>query len=244
MVAIEKPHKFKIDPDREKIPRLHNGDRLTRAEFERRYNAMPNTKKAELIEGVVYMPSPVSHKSHGRPHAYLLTAVGVYHAGTTGTDLSDNATVRLDLDNEPQPDILLRIEKNAGGSSIVDEDGYIQGSPELVAEIANSTASYDMHDKLNAYRRNGVQEYLVWLVGEQKIHWFVLNAGEYQQLQPDGDGIVKSGILPGLWLNTKALLDDELDAVLATIQTGLKSSEHKAFVTQLSSTQQQEKIEE
>lgn len=233
MIAIEKSDKSKTNRDEKKVPRLQNGDRLTRAEFERRYSAMPNTKKAELIEGVVYMPSPVSHKNHGKPHAYLLTAFGVYHASTTGTDLSDNATVRLDLDNEPQPDILLRIEKNAGGSSLVDEDGYIQGSPELVAEIANSTASYDMHDKLNAYRRNGVQEYLVWLVGEQKIHWFALQEDEYQQLKADDDGVVKSHILPGLWINIKALLDNELGLVLATVQAGLQSSEHKAFAAQL-----------
>jgi len=164
MITIEKSDKGQTNSDVKRILRLQNGDRLTRSEFERRYNAMPTTKKAELIEGVVYIPSPVNHKAHGEPHANLLTMLGVYRIGTLGTELSDSATVRLDLDNEPQPDILLRIQKAAGGSSIVDKDGYIQGSPEFIAEIANSTASYDMHDKLNAYRRNGVQEYLVWLV--------------------------------------------------------------------------------
>ena len=38
---------------------LEHGDHLTREEFERRYEAMPHVRKAELIEGVVYMPSPV-----------------------------------------------------------------------------------------------------------------------------------------------------------------------------------------
>jgi len=239
MITIEKSDKGQTNSDVKRILRLQNGDRLTRSEFERRYNAMPTTKKAELIEGVVYMPSPVNHKAHGEPHANLLTMLGVYRIGTLGTELSDSATVRLDLDNEPQPDILLRIQKAAGGSSIVDKDGYIQGSPEFIAEIANSTASYDMHDKLNAYRRNGVQEYLVWLVKDQQIRWYHLEKGEYQQLEQDDQGVVKSHALSGLWLNTKALLDDDLGAALATVQAGLQSPEHQAFVNQL-----QEKLKE
>ena len=199
MITIDTPNTIEKRNSSSKVPRLQNGDRLTRTEFERRYRTMPHTKKAELIEGIVYRPSPVSHKNHGKPHAYLLTTLGVYHAGTTGTDLSDNATVRLDLDNEPQPDILLRIQKGAGGASIVDKEGYIKGAPELIAEIANSTASYDMHDKLNAYRRNGVQEYLVWLVEDQQLHWFALDQSEYRPLPIDKQGIVKSQVFPGLW---------------------------------------------
>lgn len=239
MVAIEKPHKSKTNPDGKKIPRLHNGDRLTRAEFERRYNAMPNTKKAELIEGIVYMPSPVSHRDHSRPHAQIMALFGVYYLNTKGTDLGDNATVRLDLDNEPQPDILLRIIKDADGSSIVDEDGYIQGSPELVVEIANSTASYDMHDKLNTYRRNGVQEYIVWLVGDGELLWYTLKDGEYRLLEADDEGTLRSLVFPGLWLNLPAILAGDLSGALATVQAGIQSPEHQRFVSQL-----QEKLKE
>ena len=134
---------------REPIPPLCAGDRLTRPEFERRYSAMPSMKKAELIEGVVYMPSPVSHKSHGRPHFILDGWVCMYWGATPGVDGGDNSTVRLDLENEPQPDVMLRILPHCGGQSR-DEEDYVGGPPELVAEVAASSASYDLHDKLRA----------------------------------------------------------------------------------------------
>jgi len=239
MISIDKPNTKEKQAGARKVPRLQNGDRLTRSEFERRYNAMPNTKKAELIEGVVYMPSPVSHRAHGEPHANLLTMLGVYRIGTSATQLSDNATVRLDFDNEPQPDILLRIEKNAGGTSIVDEDGYIQGTPELVVEIANSTASYDMHDKLNSYRRNGVQEYIVWLVGDEQLLWYTLKDSEYRLLEADDEGTVRSLVFPGLWLNLPAILTSDLNEALATVQAGIKSPEHQRFVSQLEKAQKE-----
>lgn len=135
------------------IPPLASGDRLTRAEFERRYQVTPEKFKAELIEGVVYVASPV-RVFHGTPHAALVTWLGVYQAATPGVSTADNTTTRLDLDNEPQPDALLRIE--TGGTSTISEDGYIEGAPELVAEIATSSAAIDLGAKQNAYRRNGV----------------------------------------------------------------------------------------
>jgi Uma2 family endonuclease len=139
------------------IPELQAGDHLTRIEFERRYSAMPHVKKAELIEGVVCMPSPVSHKRHSRPHSMLATWLGTYWPATPGTDAGDNGTVRLDGENEPQPDSILRILPERGGQSR-DEDDYIAGPPELVAEVSASSASYDLHEKLRAYQRNGVRE--------------------------------------------------------------------------------------
>lgn len=139
----------------EQIPPLENGDRLDRLEFEQRYAVMPHIKKAELIEGVVYMASAVRSKSHGKPHALIMTWLGVYYAATPGIDFNDNTTVRLDVNNELQPDALLRIEK--GGKSIISKDDYIEGTPELIVEISASTASIDLHDKLKFYRRrNGV----------------------------------------------------------------------------------------
>ena len=141
-----------------KLPPLESGDRLTRAEFERRYAAMPNLKKAELIEGVVYVASPLRALAHGKPHADVMAWLGVYSAATPGIGAYDTATVRLDADNEPQPDAVLRIEQ--GGQSSISEDDYIEGAPELIVEIAASSASYDLHDKLHVYRRNGVQEYM------------------------------------------------------------------------------------
>ena len=151
------------------LPPLENGDRLTRDEFERRYEAMPHLKKAELIEGVVYVPSPVRYRHHGAPHAHLISWLGQYAAGTPGVEVSDNSTVRLDLDNEPQPDALLLIDPTCGGQARFSSDDYIEGSPELVAEVASSAVSYDSHTKLHVYRRHGVREYLVWRVLEQAI---------------------------------------------------------------------------
>ncbi len=216
------------------IPPLEAGDRLTRSEFERRYKAMPHINKAELIEGVVYMPSPVRFRKHSEPHQYMVTVLGVYVAYTVGVRAGDNATVRLDWDNEPQPDISLLIDPQFGGRTSISEDDYLEGGPELLVEIASSTASYDLHDKFKAYRRNGVQEYIVWRVDEGEIDWFRLEAEVYVRMQPDARGIIRSQVFPGLWLNIRALLDEQLDKVLADLQKGLKSKEHSTFVKRLS----------
>lgn len=215
------------------MPPLESGDHLRRAEFERRFQAMPWVKKAELIEGVVYMGSPVRQKSHGKPHSLIMTWLGTYCSATPGVDIGDNATVRLDLDNEPQPDALLRIEPEAGGHSRISEDDYIEGPPELVVEIAASSASYDLHDKLHAYRRNMIQEYIVWRVYDQQIDWWELLEGEYQHLTSTEDDIVYSRVFPGLCLNIQALLKGDLASVLATQQSSLSSDEHAAFVARL-----------
>ena len=223
-----------LKPSSVSVPRLENGDRLTRTEFERRYAATPEKFKAELVEGIVYVASPVRAKNHGRPHAQIMTWLGVYSAATLGVDIADNSTVRLDLDNEPQPDALLRIEPQSGGKSRITEDDYIEGSPELVIEIAASSASVDMNAKLNAYRRNGVQEYLVWQVYENQIAWFCLQDAEYIRLQPDATGMIRSRVFPGLWLAVDALLRGDLATVLAELQTGLATLEHGEFVDRLS----------
>ncbi len=212
---------------------LENGDRLTRREFERRYTARLDIKKAELIEGVVYMPSPVHFAGHGEPHVAVLTWLGTYCAFTSGVRVADNATVRLDLDNEPQPDALLRIEPQAGGRSRLSEDDYVEGAPELIVEIAASSAAYDLHDKLRAYRRNGVQEYLVWRVYEKQLDWFMLIDDEYRPLTPDTAGLLHSRIFPGLRLAVEALLAGDVEQVLAELQTGVETPEHAAFVKRL-----------
>jgi len=213
------------------IPPLENGDKLTRTEFERRYQAMPNLKKAELIEAIVYMASPVRAKRHGKPHARIMGWLVAYEAATIGVEVLDNATVRLDTDNEPQPDALLRIE--TGGQSQISEDDYIEGAPELIVEIAASTASLDLHKKLHIYRRNGVQEYLVWRIYDHQFDWFKLNEGEYLQLEPNADGVICSEVFPGLWLDKAALLAGDLAKVLAVLQQGLSTPEHQNFVDNL-----------
>jgi Uma2 family endonuclease len=213
------------------IPPLENGDQLTRIEFERRYQAMPHLKKAELIEGIVYMAAALRIKSHGEPHAYIMTWLGVYKASTPGVQVGDNATVRLDTDNEVQPDALLRIEQ--GGNSRISEDDYVEGSPELIVEIAASTVSIDRHQKLKVYRRNGVQEYLIWRVDDGELDWFYLQDGEYRQREANAEGMICSQVFPGLWLDKAALLSGDLAKVLAGLQGGLRSEEYLAFVGSL-----------
>ena len=218
------------------IPALENGDHLTRQEFERRYTAMPQLKKAELIEGVVYVASPLHFRSHGQPHADIIGWLAFYKAATPGVELADNATVRLDADNEPQPDALLRLEQD--GQSNISEDDYVEGAPELIVEIAASSATYDLHEKKVVYRRNQVQEYLVWQVYDQKLSWFCLNAGEYILLQPDANGFLCSQVFPGLWLNPSALLAGDLATVLAGLQQGLATPAHQTFVQQRAEQQE------
>ena len=203
------------------VPPLRNGQRLTRAEFERRYEAMPEVKKAELIEGEVFMPSPVRLDVHGQPHTELSYWLMVYRSKTRGLRSGDNSTVRLDLDNEPQPDLLLMIPTAAGGQAAVDADGYVNGGPELVAEVSASTASIDLDRKLQAYRRNGVREYVVWRTEDAAIDCFVLQAGEFRPLEPDGDGLLKSTVFPGLWLDSAALLAGDLQRVAAAVEQGV-----------------------
>jgi Uma2 family endonuclease len=223
--------RFVVDP-----PELNDGDRLTRVEFERRYVAMTHVRKAELVEGVVHMASPVSFR-HAEPHGFVTTWLGVFSAATAGVQLLDNASVRLDADNEVQPDALLRIEPALGGHSRVTPDDYIEGAPELVVEVAFSSASYDVHDKLNVYRRNGVQEYLVWRVQDAAVDWFELNEGVYTPLPVDERGVIHSRVFPGLNLHVDKLLEGDLAGVLAELQQGLSTAEHQALIEKLRSSE-------
>ena len=216
-----------------RIPPLENGDCLTRAEFERRYDAMPALKKAELIDGVVYTQPRVPYEGHGRQHALLGGWLGCYSAYTPTVDGGSNSTVRLDLDNVPQPDLLLRLPESIGGQSRVDADGYIEGPPELVAEIVASSAAYDLHQKLNVYRRHGVREYVVWRVLDEAIDWLILREDRFEPLSPDPDGIYKSEAFPGLWLDAAALLRGGQSGVLDVLNQGLRTCDHEGFVERL-----------
>jgi hypothetical protein len=216
------------------IPPLVNGDRLSRAEFERRYIAMPDVNKAQLIEGIVFMPSPVRYHAHGKPHVLLSGWLCNYIAKTPGlADFGDNGTVRLDEDNEPQPDLFLLLPPALGGRAKVDADDYIAGPPTLVCEIAASSVNIDLHLKKNAYRRNGVREYLVWRTEESAFDWFELIGGEFVPIAPDAEGILKSRVFPGLWLNPATLLAADLPAAFALLDRAAASAEHAEFVRKL-----------
>lgn len=230
--AVGLPPRLPIKHD---TPPLNSGDHLSRAEFERRYQAMPHVKKAELVEGVVYMPSPTYHLLHGKPHSRIVGWLLQYVADTPGVDMSDNASLRLDARNEVQPDALLFLDSRLGGRCYVGKDNYLEGSPELIIEIAASSAAYDLHSKLRAYQRNKVQEYLALLTYEKRAAWHELTQGRYVPIQPDDDGILRSRVFPGLWLNADHLWADDLTGLLATLHEGLASPPHAEFVARYSS---------
>ena len=212
---------------------LENGDRLSREEFYRRWEAMPNLKNAERIEGIITMQAAVRHQYHGHPHGLIMTWIGCYAADTPGIDFGDNSSVQIDADNDPQPDAYLFVLPEYGGQCQIDEDGYLCEAPELIVEIAASSASRDLHQKLNVYRRNGVREYVVWKVMEEAIVWFQLEGVQYVEKSPDENGLFKSRDFPGLWLDSAAILSGELKRVLTVQQTGVKTAEHAEFVNLL-----------
>jgi len=192
---------------------LENGDRLNRVEFERRYTAS-NIKKAELIEGLVHVASPLRFIPHAEPHAHILTWLGTYQSMVAKLAVGIEPTVRLDEDNEPQPDaVLFRL----GGNAQIDDDGYIAGAPELVVEIAASTVSYDLHAKKRVYERNGVKEYIVWRTLDCQIDWFILENGKYVNLTPDDAGVIHSREFDGLRLNITAILNGDMALVLGSL---------------------------
>jgi Uma2 family endonuclease len=211
---------------------LESGDNLGAVEFLRRYEAMPDVKKAELIEGTVYMPSPV-RLMHGAPDTLVQTWLGTYAARTPGTQAAANVTVRLDAENVPQPDVLLRILPECGGQTRLDQAGYLLGPPELIVEVAASSVAIDLHDKLRAYRRAGVREYLVWRTLDRQFDWFVLDQDEYRSNAPDSQGVLRSPHFPGLALAVEALLGQDSAKVLDVLQTNLQDPAHAAFVAQL-----------
>ena len=220
-----------LSPTETRFPPLENGDRLTAYEFDRRYDAMPHLKKAELIEGVVYVPAALRFRSHAEPHSWLLAWLVVYQTFTPKVAVGDAPTVRLDADNCPQPDAVLLINPTAGGQARISRDDYIEGAPELVIEIAASSAAIDLHSKKNVYRRTGVQEYIVWQTFENRLDWFRLQQGEYVSLVADSQGIIRSQVFPGLWLAVTDLLQGDMPRVLAVLQEGLASAAHADFLS-------------
>lgn len=196
------------------VPPLETGDRLTRAEFHRRYELHPDLHHVELIEGVVYVPSPVRFEQHGEPQGMIVGWLATYAAVHPEVRFSGPGTVILDGDNEPEPDAILLLRPEAGGQARLSDRGYILGAPELVVEISATSVSVDLGDKLRAYRRNGVREYIVWSTYDEQVRWFVLRDGDFELLSPDSTGVVHSTVFEGLRLDVPSLLRGDLAAVL------------------------------
>ncbi len=227
MASVEIP----VQP-RFQVP-LENGAHLSAAEFLRRYEAMPEVKKAELINGIVYMGSPVRTPQHGQPDNLIQTWLGTYCIATPGTEAAANATVRLGPDDVSQPDGFLRIKTECGGATRLDAKGYLQGPPELVVEVAASSVSLDAREQLATYRRAGVREYLVWRTEDEAVDWWALEDDEFCPLPPCPKSLLRSRIFPGLWLDIRALLTGDGRRLLNKLQEGLAAAEHAAFVSQL-----------
>ncbi|MFG0331811.1 MAG: Uma2 family endonuclease [Maioricimonas sp. JB049] len=214
-------------------PSLGNGDRLSRPEFRRRWEGMPHLKKAERIGGAVHMQAAVRFRQHGNPHARLVTWLGNYEAGTPGIAVADNTTIELGPEDDAQSDAALLILPESGGHCRINEDGYLDGAPELIAEVAACSASYDLHDKRDLYRTSGVQEYLVWMTLEQRLLWYRLIDGAYVELAADADGVVRSEVFPGLALDRQALLTGDMRRVLDVLQAEMTTGAHSDFCRQL-----------
>ncbi len=215
------------------IPPLENGAHLSAREFLRRYDAMPEVKKAELINGIVFMGSPVRLDQHGEPDNLIQTWLGNYSIATVGVKAATNSSTRLGPDDVPQPDGLLRIVAEYGGQGRIDAKGYLQGAPELAVEVAASSASLDVREKLASYRRAGVCEYLVWRTEDQAVDWWVLEDDEYKALPIGPDGILRSRVFPGLWLDPKALIAGDGERLMTVLRQGLLSPDYSAFVADL-----------
>ncbi|MBY0228380.1 MAG: Uma2 family endonuclease [Gemmataceae bacterium] len=220
------------------VPLLRDGEAMTRSEFKHRWDAMPDLKNAELIEGVVHMPSPTRADHHGNPHFNLITWLGFYSVSTPGTAGDDNSSIELAGDNMPQADAGLRVLRSHGGRTRITGEGYIDGGPEFVAEVAASSAFIDRGAKFRLYQANGVCEYHIWFVLQRRVEWFILQDGAYRPLPPDADGITRSRVFPGLWLDADALARMDMPRVMAVLQAGLASLEHAAFVARLAAAAQ------
>ena len=218
-------------PDIRTLPPLVDGEMLDRATFHERYEAMPPQTRAELIGGVVYMASPRS-LGHGEVDDDACYWLGHYRRHTKGLRSASNATVKFEDYGEPQPDLQLFIREELGGQSRV-VDGYVVGAPELLIEVSRSTRRKDLGPKKKDYERAGVLEYIFIGIDPDEIRWFALRGGRYVQLQLGAGGLYRSGVFHGLWLDPKALLAGDLEAVVAALDLGLATPEHAAFVARL-----------
>ena len=212
---------------------LVEGQRLDQPTFHALYEATDAKFKAELIGGKVYIMASPLLPGHGRPHSRLMGWLEAYSLATPGTDVLDNTTTVLGDDSEPQPDACLLILPECGGQTLEGKSGWLEGTPELIIEIASSSESFDLHEKRDEYERYGVKEYLVFAAKQKRVFWWIRRAGLFEELSLGADGIYRSETFPGLWLDPAAL--GELNSIRLhdVLHHGLASPEHAAFVAQL-----------
>jgi Uma2 family endonuclease len=214
------------------LPGLENGDQLDQKTFHARYEAMPEDCRAELIGGIVYMSSP-QKVPHSKTQKLVVRWLDEYAEVTPGTDALLNNTQILGPDSEPEPDACLFITPECGGEVYLDEDEYLNGAPELIVEVSSSTESIDLHRKKEDYQKAGVREYVVLALRTQQVFWFVRQRGKYREVPLPSDGIFRSRVFPGLWLDAEAMLRNQRQRVLEVLRQGLAAPEHATFVAKL-----------
>jgi Uma2 family endonuclease len=220
------------EPRKRTLPPLIAGQRLDQPSFHDRYEAMPPETRAELVGGVVFMPSPM-RRDHGMEGHIVGGWLFHYQLKTPGVKGADGATVILDQQGEPQPDCQLFIAPEWGGQIRFDPNGYFAGAPELIIEVARSSRSFDLGVKKADYERAGVQEYVVVVLDPDQIHWFIRRDDRFEDLPPGPDGVYRSEIFPGLWLDPSALYAEDLDRLIEVLDQGLATPAHTAFVARL-----------
>jgi Putative restriction endonuclease len=213
------------------LPPLEDGQRLDQPTFHERYAALGEGKWFELVEGVVSLAFPV-FEGHGGGDHDLTGWIFHYQRFTPGVRSVSNVSTVLGDDSEVQPDLQLRIKENFGGQARV-EEGYLVGAPELVIEVGKSSRSHDLGAKKLAYEKAGVLEYLFHGIEPDQVRWFVRQEGAFQEMKPGDDGLYRSQAFPGLWLDSKALFEEELNGLIAALERGLATDEHAKFVAQL-----------
>jgi hypothetical protein len=221
-----------IDRDpRTALPWLVDGEHLDRATFHERYAAMPEETKAELIGGVVYMASPLG-LGHGISDPHVSFWLGCYQAFTPGVQVLGNASVFFEDYGEHQPDVALRILPENGGRTH-DEGHYYAGGPELVVEVSDSSLKKDIGPKLSDYERAGVPEYVVVGVEPPRVRWHQRLDGRLVEVGPDADGLYRSKVFPGLWLDPAALLAGDNRGLREVVDQGVATEAHAEFVREL-----------
>lgn len=219
-------------PRSKRLPPLENGDQLDQKTFHTRYLAMPEDCRAELIGGIVYMPSP-QKIPHSETQLLVVRWLDEYAEATPGTKALLNNTQILGPESEPEPDVCLFIAPEFGGRVFVDKDDFLHGPPELIVEVSSSTESIDLHRKKQDYQKAAVGEYVVLALRTQQVFWFIRQRGKYKEVPLPADGIFRSRTFPGLWLDAEAMLRCHRQGVLAALKHGLATPEHAAFLAKL-----------
>jgi hypothetical protein len=220
-------------PPKRFVPPFENGDRLDQKTFHDLYERTPFRFRAELVDGIVYLKIPKPVRLRRRPRLSLSVWLGAYEAETEGVQIAMHATNILIDRNETHPYQTVIVDPALGGRTSINADDFVEGGAELLVEIAERSCSLPYHKKFEQYQKANVREYIIVNLESRNFNWFTNTANGFQPIKPNADGIMKSRVLPGLWLDREATLNDNNKRVRAVLDSGLASPEHAKFVTKL-----------